>query len=87
MSETIQTQAKQLCHQIREIYPDIGECGINVDVWFEDAKQSWMIHLSKNGHDLRTHIEPEDVTACLEGRQCLHLGVQVEQLITNVKAA
>ena len=28
-----------LCHKIRDIYPDIGECGIDVDVAFDGTNQ------------------------------------------------
>jgi len=87
MTEDIKAKAKQLCDHIREIYPEIGECGVNVDDWFDDRSTTWMVHLWREGHELKTHIEPDDVTACIEGKQCLHLGVQVQQLIMNVKAA
>ena len=38
---------KELCHKIRDIYPDIGECGIDVDVAFDETNQRWGDDLKK----------------------------------------
>jgi hypothetical protein len=37
----------ELCHKIRNIYPDIGECGIDVDVAFDETNQRWVVDLKK----------------------------------------
>ncbi len=34
---------KELCEKIRSIYPDIGECGIDVDVEYDEAKKAWTV--------------------------------------------
>jgi len=38
-----------LCQKIREIYPDIGECGIDVKVAFDQTNQRWTVALKKGG--------------------------------------
>jgi hypothetical protein len=55
---------KELCEKIREIYPDIGECGIDVDVEYDEAKKAWIVDLKKDQHELKTHLEPEDAAVC-----------------------
>ena len=30
----------ELCDKIKSIYPDIGECGIDVDVEYDETKKS-----------------------------------------------
>ena len=77
---------KELCEKIREIYPDIGECGIDVDVEYDETKKAWIVDLKKGTHELKTHLEPEDATACLDGKQCVSLGTQIGQLKENIKA-
>ena len=31
---------KELCEKIKSIYPDIGECGIDVDVAYDETKKA-----------------------------------------------
>ncbi len=74
-----------LCEKIKSIYPEIGECGIDVDLEWNDEKKAWIVDLKKDHHELTTHLEPEDADACMEGRHCVSLGVQIEQLKENIE--
>ena len=76
---------KELCDKIKDIYPEIGECGIDVDVRWNEEKKTWIVDLKKDRHELTTHLEPEDADACMEGKQCVSLGVQVAQLKDNIE--
>ena len=74
-----------LCEKIKSIYPEIGECGIDVDVTWNEDKNAWIVDLKKEEHELTTHLEPEDADACMEGRHCVSLGVQITQLKDNIQ--
>ena len=74
----------KLCEKIRSIYPDIGSCGIDVDVDFSKEKEAWVVNLKKGEHELETYLEPQDADKCMEGKECVHLGLQVEQLKKNI---
>ena len=74
----------KLCEKIRSIYPDIGSCGIDVDVDFNKEKEAWVVNLKKGEHELETYLEPQDADRCMEGKECVHLGLQVEQLKKNI---
>ena len=76
---------KELCQKIKSIYPDIGECGIDVDVDYNEKKKAWIVDLKYGEHHLSTHLEPADADACMEGKECVYLGTQVAQLAANVK--
>ena len=76
---------KELCEKIKSIYPDIGECGIEVEVDYNETKKAWVVDLKHGEHHLATYIEPEDADACMEGKECVYLGTQVAQLAANVK--
>ena len=79
--------AKELCHKINDIYPELGGCaGGNVDVSYDDEKKAWLVDLRRGELHLATHLEPEDVTSCVEGERCLPLSVQVQQLVDNVQS-
>ena len=75
----------ELCDKIKSIYPDIGECGIDVDVNYNESKKAWVVELKHGEQHLSTHLEPEDADACMEGQECVYLGTQVAQLAANVK--
>ncbi len=73
----------ELCEKIRDIYPEIGECGGEVDVEYDKSKDAYIVALSDGDRNLKTHLEPADAGACIEGEQCVSLGVQVAQLVEN----
>ena len=77
----------ELCEKIRSIYPEIGACGADVLVDYDDLKKAWMVDLKKGTHSLRTYLEPEDTDACMNGERCVSLGVKVSQLLTNIEKA
>ncbi len=76
---------KELCKKILEIYPDIGQCGINLDVDYDDEKKTWVVHLERKGKKLDHYLDEEDIKACLEGRQCVALGIQIGELKKDVE--
>jgi hypothetical protein len=70
--------SKALCEKIKGIYPDIGECGIDVDVEYDEGKKAWVV-------DLKTHLEPQEADDCMEGEHCVSLGLQIAQLKANIE--
>lgn len=58
-----------LCKKIIEIYPEIGECAINVEVTFDSLKNVWIVDLKKDTHELKHHLELPDADLCMNGKQ------------------
>ena len=75
----------QLCEKIREIYPDIGACGIDIDVEYDAQQERWVVDLKKDHHHLKTYLEEGDAEFCLSGRQCISLGIEIAQLRGNIE--
>jgi hypothetical protein len=75
----------QLCEKILEIYPDIGLCGIDVEVDYDDEQQRWVVHLEKDAHRIKTYLEDGDAELCLMGRQCVSLSIEINQLRDSVE--
>lgn len=75
----------QLCEKIRSINPNIGECGIDINVEYSNDNHAWVVHLKQDNHSLKTFLEPEDATICMDGKQCIGLGIQIAQLKDNIK--
>ena len=76
---------QELCAKIQELYPDIGECGIDVEVEYDEAKQAWVVDLKKDKFELKTFLEDGDADKCMLGQQCVSLGIEIAQLRTNVE--
>lgn len=70
----------QLCEKIRSIYPDIGECGIDIDVDYDDELKSTVVYLRKGDKTVKHYLPDEDADACLAGKQCVALGLEIAQL-------
>ncbi|MFO8174609.1 MAG: hypothetical protein R6T96_10030 [Longimicrobiales bacterium] len=78
----------ELCEKIQEIYPDIGRCGIEVEVLgYDESKEAWTVILRRDDRELITHLDPPNARACMEGRECVHLGLQIGQLMDNIEKA
>jgi hypothetical protein len=76
---------KVLCEKIKEIYPDIGECDIDIAVEYDEAEKVWVVDLKKDQHALKTHLELDEADACMDGKQCVSLGLQIGQLMDNIE--
>ena len=75
---------EQLCKKITEIYPEIGECGIDVDVNFDADKNTWVVNLKKDSHSLKHYLDLPEADSCMEGDKCVPLGLEIAQLKKNI---
>ena len=76
---------EKLCKKITELYPEIGTCGIDVAVTHDPQKKVWVVDLKKGGHELKHHLEYPDADSCMEGKQCVSLGLEIAQLKKNIE--
>jgi len=74
-----------LCEKIRELYPDIGECGLDVRAEYDKAQKAWVVYLKKDSHTLKTFLEDDDAEKCMLGRKCIGLGIEIAQLRGNIE--
>ncbi|MDZ7695371.1 MAG: hypothetical protein U5R49_00080 [Deltaproteobacteria bacterium] len=70
----------ELCQKIKSIYPEIGECNMEVKVDFDAEKDAYVVNLEQGKHKLKTYLNPEDANDCMDGKQCVNLGVDIAQL-------
>ncbi len=75
----------EICEKIKEIYPDIGACGIDVAVEYDASQERWVVDLKKDHHELKTFLDPGDAELCLLGKQCVSLGIEIAQLRGNIE--
>lgn len=74
---------EEITAKLREMYPEIEKHGIALTAEFSHEKEAWLLHLAKGEHELTTYLERRDADACLEGRECVHLGVQIGQFVSK----
>jgi hypothetical protein len=74
-----------LCRKIRELYPEVGECGIDVAAEYDEREKTWVVHLKKSGRTLKTFLEEGDAEKCLLGQKCVGLGIEIAQLKANIE--
>lgn len=72
-----------LKNKIEEMYPEILEHKMACTVTFDEAKNAYIVRLTKEHHELTTHVEKADADACMDGQKCVYLGVQIAQFIKN----
>lgn len=76
---------QELCNKITKLYPEIGQCEIDITVNWDDQKKVWVVDLIKENHELQHYLEEPDADDCMENRQCVSLGLEIAQLIKNIK--
>ena len=77
----------EICEKITGIFPEMGKCGTDVAVCYDNVKDAFIVDLKKDGKRLYTHLEPEDARLCLDNEKCVRLGVQMSQLKHNVSVS
>jgi len=75
----------ELCKKITDIYPEIGECGIDIDVTYDDEKKAWVVGLIKDSHELKHYLDLPEADECMEGNKCVPLGLEIAQLKKNIE--
>jgi hypothetical protein len=75
----------ELCKKITDIYPEIGECGIDIDVSYDDEKKAWVVDLIKDFHKLKHYLDLPEADECMEGNKCVPLGLEIAQLKKNIE--
>jgi hypothetical protein len=83
MEVIIMVTKEEICKKIEEVMPNAGVCGIDFDVEFDDNVQAWAVDLHHGHHHLRTFLETDEASSCIEGKSCISLGMQISQLKRN----
>ncbi len=76
---------EELCAKIKAVFPEIGTCGIDLKVDYDQQNQAWVVDLKKGSHELKTFLEETEAQQCMEGKQCVSLGLQIGQLRQNIE--
>ena len=75
---------REVCNKIMEVFPEIGVCGIDLNVDYDKSNRAWAVDLKRGEHHLKTYLEIEEAETCAAGN-CVSLGLQVAQLRNNIE--
>lgn len=75
---------EEICQKIRKIFPHIGKCGVELCVNYDEENKRWLVRLTRDGRELKTYLEPGDAELCIDGKQCLSLGIEITQLKDSI---
>lgn len=79
----MQHNAEELKAKLKEIHPEITKHNLDLEVDYNSDKEYWIVKLERGDIKLHTFLDKKDADACLEGVQCVYLGVQIGQFVSN----
>ena len=71
--------------KLYEMYPDLMEHHIALRLSFHEERNAWVVKFEKEGHGRYAYLDKGDADACMDGQQCIYLGVLVEQYIKDLE--
>lgn len=69
----------ELCKIISERYPGVGRCCIEADTAHDKDDRYWVVHLKRGNQSIKHFLPADDAERCLQGKQCLNLGIEMTQ--------
>lgn len=79
----MQVNAEELKKKVLALFPEIEQYGLNMDLKYDADQDAWLLTVSKGKETLTTHLEEQDVEACISGKECYHVAVQLGRFIRN----
>ena len=79
MEDTIES----LEDTIFEIHPEIVQHALNLSITFDESKNAYVLTFSRGGRELKTYMDKQDADECMEGKKCIHLGVQIAEFLAD----
>lgn len=74
----------EVYNKIKDVYPDIGDFGKDINVDYDSTQHLWVIDIAKGTKHLKTYLEEIDADTCIEKGKCIGLGLQIAQLRDNL---
>ena len=70
-----------ICNKIKDLYPEMGTCGLDLRVHWNDERNVWAVDFKKDGNEIRHYLEDKDASLCLEGKHCIDMGIEFGQFL------
>jgi hypothetical protein len=73
--------------KLYEMYPEIKEFGLSLDLAFDKEKAAWVVRFTKGDHKRYAFLDKKDADSCVEGKSCIYLGMLIAQYIKDLEMA
>ena len=70
---------EQVCEIIHQLHPDIGACDKDLRVEWDEKLGVWAVDFKKYGNKIKHFVDAEDITACMDQKKCVGLGIEFAQ--------
>ncbi len=74
-----------LKEKIEALHPEIGDKGLSLGLFYDEASQRYSLNLSKGLNEVGAYLEKQDADDCMAGKKCLNLAVLLTQLIAELQ--
>ena len=71
--------------KILDMYPEIRDYNIALSLNYIEEKNSYIVKVKKDGHELDTYLDKSDADECMDGVKCVRLGIKFGEFINNFK--
>lgn len=77
----MKVDAAALSSKIKDMFPELGQDGVTLDVKEMPGMNSWEIRLTKSGHEMTACLDFKDAQNCLDGKECTAFTSEVGQFV------
>jgi hypothetical protein len=77
----MKVDAEALSAKIKEMFPEIGQSGVDLTVTAMSDMDSWEIRLAKGKNEMSACLDSKDAENCLAGKECKAFSSEVGQFV------
>ncbi len=71
--------------KLLELYPELSNHQIALSLSFDEERNAWTVRFRKDGHSRYAFLDKRDADACMDGQECLYLGVLIDQYVRDLE--
>ncbi len=71
--------------RLLEMYPELSRHKIALSLASDDERDAWVVRFRKGGHSRYAFLDKKDADGCMDGQQCLYLGVLIDQYVRDLE--
>ncbi len=71
--------------KLLELYPEIRKHKIALSLSFDAERNAWVVRFRKDAHSRYAFLDKKAADACMDGQECLYLGVLIGQYVRDLE--
>lgn len=74
-----------LKNKILEFHPEIAAKEISLEISFDEQGNRFVLLFRQESEELGFYLDKKDADACMDGKKCVNLAVQVAQILAELE--